>query len=221
MAQTQAHFSFAAMLGAVYGLAGAFLLEVPPETCVLGSVLVVIAGLLPNVDASGGSSSRELAGLLAAISPLIAFELLPKLRDGGVVRIVLVVICCYILTRILVIRFLQKFTSHRGMLHSIPASVVTFELTYLLLWDLKLFDRTYVATGAFVGFFSHLLLDGYGNLDLMGQAMGKAAKKQPALKFFGNSMLGNFAWYGTAAVLGWFVLRDMYPALRIYAGVKY
>lgn len=144
-------------------------MDVKPELVVLASVLVTVAGLLPNIDAAGGPSSRELAGLLSAVSPLIVLELYPVVKTGGVARIALVVICCYILD---------------PHCHHAPASEMDgapwndsqhssinhhLRTCPLLFYDLHWFDRAYVAAGAFVGYFSHLLLDGYGNLDLVGK----------------------------------------------------
>lgn len=221
MAQYQSHISFSIILAIAYAVLGIFYLNVYPEHVVLASVIVVIAGMLPNVDSSGGTVERELAGFIAAISPLVAIELYPHLKDGGIARIALVVICCYLLTRMVLVRSLQKYTVHRGMVHSVPAAIITFQLAYLLFWDLFWKDRVYIAFAAFLGFFSHLMLDAYGNVDIVGKAMGKAERKKPVLKFGAGSFGSTLAVYACVAILAWFILRDFYPRFRVLTEVRY
>ena len=214
MAEQQTHISFSIALAAAYAAAGIFVFGVFPELVVLASVIVVVAGILPDVDSGKGPPAREFGGLLAAVSPLLIFEFYPELRAGGVARITLVVVCSYLLTRIVVVRGLQKFTHHRGILHSIPAAIITFELTYLLFWDVFWYDRLYLASAAFVGFMSHLLLDAYTNLDLVGKAMGSGSKKPAALSLRGDTIPGTLAVYAGMLVLGYYVAVDFYPGLE-------
>ena len=221
MAQPTSHFSFSTLLGIGYALFGVYVLNIQPELAVLAALAVMIGGVLPNVDASDSPPAKEFGGFLAALAPIILMELYPSLKLGGTARIALVVICSYLITKLVVQRFLTSFTVHRGMLHSIPAAIVTFELVYLLFWDMATFIRLYIAAGAFLGFIMHLIVDATGNIDFWGRAMGNSTRKPAALKLAGPSWGGNFAWYGTALVLGWMVLKDFYPQLGIYAGVKY
>lgn len=213
--------SFSVFLGIVYALFGLAFLSLPGELALLASVICVFSGILPDIDATGGVPEREAAGLLAAVAPIFIFELFPGLRDDGISRIALVVIGSYLVTRMIVIRGLQKFTVHRGLVHSIPAAIIAFELAYLMFWDLVWSDRLYIAGAAFVGFFSHLALDGYSNLDLLGKAMGNSQKRPAALKLFGDSWGSTAFLYSIVAVLGWFVARDLNPDLRLVAGIHY
>jgi membrane-bound metal-dependent hydrolase YbcI (DUF457 family) len=222
MAKEQSHFSFSMGLAVLYALCGVFILNMPAEVVLLSSVILVIAGMLPNIDESQSGSAQEFGGLLAAISPLILFQFFPSFRGGGITRVALVVICCYLLSRILIVRLLQGMTTHRGALHSIPAAIVTFEAVFLLFWDLSLRPRLYLSIAAFLGFFVHLLMDAYTNIDLVGRAMGRGVQKRPgALKLGGASLSSTLAVYACAMVLGWFVVKDVYPGFHFVAGVKY
>ena len=221
MAKEQSHFSISIGLAVIYVLAGVVLLALKPEVLLLASVIVVIAGMLPNIDEGNSGSAHEFGGLLAAVSPLIFLQFFPRFQDGGITRLVLVVVCCYILSRIVIARVFQKVLIHRGMLHSIPAAIVTFEVVYLLFWDLGQRDRLYLAFAALLGFTMHLIMDAYTNLDLVGRAMGRGVQKQPgALKLKGNTWGATFAVYTCMFVLGWFVMKDLYPGFRLVAGVK-
>lgn len=213
MADYQGHISFSTFVAIGYALLGVYVLGIYPEYILLASVLVVITGMLPNVDAAGGAPARELGGLLAAITPLVVLSQFPSLEAGGIARIALVVIASYLLTRILVVRLLEKITVHRGVFHSVPAAIIVFEIVYLLFWDLYLLDRLFIAAAAFIGFFSHLLLDAYGNLDIVGTALGKPKKKARVIKFGGSTWGATIALYSCVLFLGYFVARDFYPGL--------
>ena len=211
MAQYQSHVTFSTILSAVYVAAGVMLFGIYTEQALLAGVILVFAGLLPNVDSGHSESTREFGALLAAVVPIVLLEFIPGLKDGGVSRLALILIGCYLFTRIIVVRMLQSMTVTRGMLHSIPAAIITSEVVYLFFFDLFWKDRLYVAAAALIGFSSHLLLDGYGNLDLIGKAYGKSQKQTAALKIKAETAGSTIAAYLSIAVLGYFVMKDLYP----------
>jgi hypothetical protein len=187
MGQYKNYITFSVLLGITYAVGGHYLFRVQPEIGLLASVVILIAGLLPEIDAGPGPANRELGGLLAAIAPLVLIELFPRFAMGGTSRIALVVICCYIVTRIIVSRLLIKITAPKGIIHSIPAAVLTFEVVYLLFGDLYRGDRLFVATAALVGYLGHLTVDAYSSLDLLGKAIGDSKKGASYFKFTGKT----------------------------------
>jgi membrane-bound metal-dependent hydrolase YbcI (DUF457 family) len=221
MAVQQSHMSFSLLLAVLYALFGLLFLAIDPERVLLASIIVVLAGMLPDIDGGVEAPARELGGLLAAVLPLLLLEYFPSVKAGGVARIALIVVCGYLLTRISVVRVLQKFTAHRGMIHSLPAAIITAELTYLLFFDLRMIDKVYISMAAFAGFFAHLLLDAYTNLDLIGRAMGQQKKQPSALKLFGSSARTAFVMYTCMIFLGWLVAKDIYPYLHLQTKVVY
>lgn len=221
MAQPQGHISLSVVLSLTYAAIGILVLDFPPEHIVLASVIIIVAGMLPNVDQGSGNAAREFGTVLAAVSPLVLLQMIPSLGQGGVARVALLVTVCYVFTRLIIVKALQKYAVHRGMFHSIPAAIITFELTYLLFWDVPIRNRLYISTAAFIGFLSHLLLDASGNIDLVGRATGKAQPKTPVLKLLGATWKSTLTVYSCVAVLGWFIAQDFYPNLGIYAGLKY
>lgn len=214
MAQYQSHVTFSTILSAVYVAAGVLLFGIYVEQALLAGVILVFAGLLPNVDSGHTESTREFGALLATVVPILLIEFIPGIKDGGISRLALVIITVYLFTRIVVVRMLQSMTATRGMLHSIPAAIITTEIVYLFFFDLFWKDRLYVACAAFVGFASHLLLDGYGNLDLIGRAYGKSERKPAVLKFKASTMGSTLATYLSIVVLGYFVMKDLYPHIE-------
>lgn len=218
MARHQSHFALSTLLGIGYAGAGIVLFHTHPEYALLASVIVVVAGILPNIDNGPTSApAQEFVAFLAALVPLTLVESYPSLKAGGVARIALVVLCSYLATKWLFSRLVFRFTTNRGMLHSIPAAIITFEIVYLIFWDLMWQDRLYLGTAALIGFCGHLLLDATSNFEFVGTG----TKKPPVLKLRGKSWTATTAMYTTALVLGWLVAQDIYPKLKLFAGIAY
>ena len=217
MAQLQAHVTFSALTAVGYASAGVVIFGVSTEISILAAIILLIAGLLPDIDGGAGIPARELGGLIAAVAPIAVLRNFPEVHAGGMVRISLVVIASYFLTRLIVVRFLQKATVHRGMIHSVPAAIICGELVYLLYRDVFWYDRMYLAVGAFLGFLSHLLLDAYHNFDLLGKVLGSSEKKPGAMKVIGPTFGLTCILYTGVAVLGWYIAKDFYPNLKLYA----
>ena len=114
MASHRGHITFSTAIAAGYAYAGMEHYDINPEYVLLASVIIVIAGMLPDIDAGASGPSRELGGLLAAVSPIFALEYYPDLKTGGVTRIALVVIGCYLFTRVFVVRGLKSLQSTGG-----------------------------------------------------------------------------------------------------------
>lgn len=216
MAESQNHFILSAVSGIGWGAFGIYS-GIDPEISVLAAVVFTISGILPNVDEGKGSTAQELAGLLAAISPLILLVMFPVLREGPA-RIALVVIISYVLTRAAISSSLQKYFTHRGSMHSIPAAIIVAESVYLLFPSLTKEQRIFLSAAALLGFLSHLMVDAYGNVDLMGKP--GASRKAPVLKLGAGTGGRTIAMYCFMCLLGYFVVKDVYPHIRINPGLQ-
>lgn len=221
MAKLQSHFTLTTAVAIAYAAVGVSGLHIPLDTVLLGSVIFVIGGALPNVDEGNGPSAREFGGILAAVSPLMLFSLFPSMQRHGVSQVALISVFTYVVCRVVIARGLQNYTVHRGVFHSLPAAVLTFEAIYLIFLGLPFLERFYLAFGGFAGFLTHLIHDAYGNLDLVGRAMGKGERKPRVLKLGGNTWGSTVAVYSCVFFLAWFIVRDFYPNFHFVAGVKY
>ena len=218
MAQQRSHLTVSAVCAVAYSGLGMILWRIGIDLVLLAAILVVVAGLLPNVD--GGPSSESgsrLIGFLGAVAPLLVISIFPEFKTASIARLALVVIISFFIAQYISTWILGSFFQRRGLLHSIPASIIIFEIGYLIFWDLPPSRRLYLGGAAFVGFASHLILDAMMNVDLIGNK----EKKTPVLKIAGSTWKTNLALYSTLLVLGWFVLKDISPGLRIYGGVNY
>ncbi len=222
MAKLENHFSLSTGAAVIYAMMGALLLDLGGEVVFLASVLLIMAGVLPNVDQAEDKSAQELTGLLAALVPLLILNYSPSLQSGKVTTLALIIILSYFISRYFFNSLLTNYTSHRGALHSIPAAIITFEIVFLIFKDLPIAERLYLGGAAFSGFFSHLLIDAYTNLDLLNRATGKGVAQKPAvLKLWTNNVGSTLGLYSTMTILAYFVAKDIAPNFKLFAGVQY
>ena len=221
MAAQQNHVSFSFVIALAYSLIGVLVFDMSLERVVLAAVVIMLAGLLPNIDGGTEPPAKELGGILSSALPVFLIYKFPKLNQEGSGRITLVVVGCYFATRFIVSRVLQKFTFRRGMIHSVPAAIILGELTYFAYYSLVSRERVFIAIAAFAGFMSHLFLDGYGNFDLVSQVSGKAPKKQSCVKFLAPSFTHTAIIWTIAVWLGWIIAKDFYPNLGARTPIVY
>jgi membrane-bound metal-dependent hydrolase YbcI (DUF457 family) len=218
MAQPRSHLTVSTFCALAYCGIGIVLWGIGIDLVLLAAILVVIGGMLPNVDSGPGSEpGKKLIGFVGALAPLIIISAFPEFRSASIARLALLVIISFFVAQHVSSWILGSFFTHRGLLHSIPAAIIIFEVGYLIFFDLPPSRRLYLGGAAFVGFASHLILDAMLNVDLVGNK----EKKTPVLKLAGPSWQSTFALYSTLLVLGWFVLKDLSPGLKIYGGVNY
>ena len=221
MAQYQSHISFSTFFGIAYGLAGFYFFGFSLELVLLAAIIAIVTGMLPNVDAGSEAPAHQLAGLVAAMVPILIFKHYPSVTAGGISRMTLVFVISYLATRVVVVRFLQAVAVHRGMFHSLPALIIAFEVVFLMFWDLFWDERLFLALAGFMGYYIHLLMDAYGNVDLVGSAMGKSEKKLPVFKVASDKLMATLVAWALVVILGYFVFKEFFPNFRIFAGVTY
>jgi hypothetical protein len=142
------HITGSAVAGAAYAVAAWQIGGMPPSTCILGGVLCVLAGMLPDLDSGEEDSLRESVGFAAAVVPLLMIH---RLQQAGLSleAIVLAGAGLYLAVRYGAAWLLSKYSDQRGMLHSLPAAAVAGQVATLLIeadrFEPGQFDR---ATGA-------------------------------------------------------------------------
>lgn len=191
-----------------------FFLRLPEELCLLGGVVAFVASILPDIDSDSDNTGKEIGLIIAAVLPLVVLEFIPSFKNGGVTRYALLVVFSYLITKFIFTQFALKVVSYRGIMHSIPAAIITFDLTYLLFSDLHTFERLFISISALIGFSSHLIYEACSNLDLFNQAIGKGGKDKPVLKLTGASQSSTAIAYVLVCGLTYVVFQDLFPALE-------
>ena len=80
MAKRESHFSISVLLAIAYCAFGASL-GAHAELIALAGLLVVICGMLPNVDEGSGLTTDDFSGLLSAIIPFVIIEHFPDRKS--------------------------------------------------------------------------------------------------------------------------------------------
>jgi membrane-bound metal-dependent hydrolase YbcI (DUF457 family) len=213
MASYRGHLMFSAPLGAAYGA----LLLTRPEfdwgLVVLGATLTTVGGLLPDLDSDSSVPSREMFGMLSALTAVILVRPISQM-DFSVEQTLGIAILGYFLMRYGGAWVFRYLTVHRGMFHSIPASLVAGLGLYLVYpsGDFRL--KLYLAGGVTLGYLSHLILDEIYAFDFNGLAIKPNQFAGTALKFGSASWLATLFTYALLFSGGYLAFYDVPPKAR-------
>ncbi|QQS53935.1 MAG: metal-dependent hydrolase [Candidatus Competibacteraceae bacterium] len=174
MANFNTHLMGAAVVSGVTATALVMTGMFPHQAVIGYFVLGVIGGLLPDIDSPHSIPVRIAFMALAVITGFLlvfAFG-----RRYSLVELLALWLGCFLLLRYGVFVLLDRLTVHRGLIHSIPASI-GFGLTTTLI-AYYAFNASVIHAwlcGAFVtlGFIVHLLLDEFYSVDLFGKKLLK------------------------------------------------
>jgi membrane-bound metal-dependent hydrolase YbcI (DUF457 family) len=157
MADFKTHIAVSTLVGVGYGTAGYFLGDLPPPTCALAGGLCAVSGMMPDMDSGPGVPLRESMALAAAIVPMM---LLDRFRAMGLSHesMILSAALVYLLIRFGMAELLRRWTTHRGMFHSLPAAAIAGQLAFLLASG-SVSLRIYKAGAVVLGYLIHLALD--------------------------------------------------------------
>jgi hypothetical protein len=218
MADERSHISWSFMLGMFYCGLGAVAYDITPEITILGFILVVIGGIIPNIDSSDAGWTGELPGLFGALVPIIFLQSFPHLATNSV-RIALTLFFGFALSRWVFSYLTKEVFLNRGALHSIPAVILFFEIAYLLFPDISWKLRTFLGGALAIGAFSHLLIDSFTNLSIVQKTVKPKGHSGSVLKFSSSDARGTWALYLGILTLGWFVAKDFKPNLSVRSPV--
>lgn len=205
MADFNTHLMGAAV---VSGLAATVLVMtgIAPHQAVIGYfALGVIGGLLPDIDSATSIPVRIAFNVLAVVAGFLLVFTFGA--HYSLLELIILWLGCYFGIRHGLRKLFIRFTTHRGLIHSIPAGVgfglATIAMAYYG------FNATAVHAwlcGAFVilGFLVHLLLDEFYSVNLYGKQLLKSSFGTAFCLGNLNQPLGTVALY--AAVIGLFLL---------------
>ncbi len=154
----------------------------------------VIGGILPDIDLHYSYPSRiifSLLGILFSFLWIFSAE-----NDLSIVELWLAGLGIYLIVRYPVWKAFNKFTVHRGVLHSIIMAVLVGLLTVLLcfyVFTRPPFVAWFIGLFVFLGFILHLLLDEIYSVDFMGhrlkRSFGTALKLYDTKRLQGNILI--------------------------------
>lgn len=166
------------------------------------SFLCAFASLLPDADCDTGRPRRIILDTLAIIVPtiltLICLDGLP------VEERFFVMLIAFFCIRYPVAFLFAKFTTHRGIFHSIPFAIICAELAFILFAASPVHLRWCYAGAVLLGYCMHLAIDETWAAGFFG--LGAKRSFGTALKFRTNSLRVTVATYALMLLLGLAVL---------------
>jgi len=206
MADFKTHIATSGLLGVGYGTAAGYFYGVPVTTCVLAGGLCGVSGMLPDLDSGPGRPLRESMALAAAVVPMMLLERFQQMGLSGEM-IVLAGAGVYLLIRFGVAELLRRYTTHRGMFHSLPAALIAGELAFLLSsGDTSL--RIYKAGAVVLGYVSHLVLDELYSIEWYRGRMRFKRSFGTGLKVLSDRWWPTVSTYAKLALLTWIIVQE-------------
>jgi membrane-bound metal-dependent hydrolase YbcI (DUF457 family) len=201
MAGYKTHITVSGALGVGYGVAGVMVAGFTPVEGALAGVLTWFSGMLPDLDSASGRPVREVFSLLAAFAPFAMMGHLMEWSHNSYEMTTLLAVLLYVGIRYGGQAVLNRTAVHRGMFHSIPAMLITAEIAFLGFRSSTLGVKLMMASGAALGFFSHLVLDEIYAVEWSGVHVRLNKFAGSAVKFVGNRFMPNVITYSLLMVL--------------------
>lgn len=199
MANFQTHFNVASFVSAV-GAGTMYysgLVDKPEATLLFAGG--IIGGILPDIDSDNSTPTKIMQYIFAnLISFFVLFKYIGLYPIGN---LILIWIVSFIAT-LGVFHIFNKFTSHRGMFHSIPAGLVfwfSFSLLFYYVFHYNYLISWYFGMFVFFGYLTHLVLDEIYSVDISGARIKKSFGT--AFKFFNKDYKTVAIFYLLAGVL--------------------
>lgn len=205
MADFKTHITFSSALGVAYGAVGTIWFGIPLQHGIVAGALCGVAGMLPDLDSDSGVPIRETLCFVSVVAPML---MLRRFEQMGMSpeTMVLVSGLIYVAIRFGAGYIFKRYTTHRGMWHSIPAALIAGGVTYLLALSPELGIRLFKSWAVVLGFLSHLFLDEVYSVDLRGRRVKRSLGT--AMKWYGDNRWANFATYAKLALVSLIILGD-------------
>jgi membrane-bound metal-dependent hydrolase YbcI (DUF457 family) len=212
MAMFREHISVGAIVAAaVVAVVYFYALVTDPLMLAILFAVTTIASFSPDLDSDSGLPFHLIFGTFTVFCGGVA--LYGVLQDGAESWYALAGVPALVLLFVwfIVGGVFRRYTTHRGMMHSIPAAVI-LALTGLLMVRYlghSEVEAAVFAVGVFAGFLSHLVLDEvYSIVDLEGIPFTPKRSLGTALKFLSSSTSLNVCTYTILAALTYLALQD-------------
>jgi membrane-bound metal-dependent hydrolase YbcI (DUF457 family) len=207
MAGFKTHITTSTVVGIGYGIAGHYMLELSPPTCLLAGGLCSVSGMLPDLDSASGIPARETIAFAAAIIPMLLAE---RMESMGIPRETMAVVAggVYLGIRFGIGSILKKFTVHRGMFHSLPAAAIAGLITFLICQSQSLDDRYFKSAAVVLGFMTHLILDEIWSIGFQRGRIYLKSSFGTAIKFRSHHAPADMTAYSILIVLGMIAYQD-------------
>jgi membrane-bound metal-dependent hydrolase YbcI (DUF457 family) len=174
LANFTTHLNVAAFVSGIAAVSVSYTNLSTPKDAFLYFLAGIVGGILPDID---HNNSIPIKILQFFLSNLIAFLIIVRyLGKYPILNILFLWIVSYISVNILFFLF-KKLTTHRGIIHSIPAAFFFFFLVSLISYKyfgLNVLKSYLIGLFVFIGYITHLILDEVYSVDITGRRIKKS-----------------------------------------------
>jgi hypothetical protein len=167
-------------------------------------ILGVVGGMLPDIDSESSIPIRWIFNVLGIVTGF--FLVLYLGSYYSFIELAFLWGACFIVIRYGIFSLFTRFTTHRGLIHSIPAGI-SFSLGTVIfavrVLDVSVLNAWFCGTFLLLGFLTHLTLDELYSVDLRGIRVKRSFGSALSLGSF-HSPLGTGLLYLLTGTLLYF-----------------
>ena len=209
MANFKTHLNVSAFVSGISVATLSYAHLITPKDSLLYFFGGIIGGILPDID---HNKSIPIRIMQIFFTNLIAFLVVFKfMKKYPLLNLLFIWIISYLIVSLLFL-FFKKVTLHRGIIHSIPTSLIVWFLISIIsyrFFNLDIKKSYLLGFFVFIGYITHLVLDEIYSIDITGEKIKKSFGS--ALKLWGNNSVVNFITYSIL-----FILLIMLPQKGIF-----
>jgi len=207
MANFNMHLNTAAVVSGISAAALASVHMIDVKTSFYCFFAGIIGGILPDIDHYNSIPVRIIQFVISnLVAFLVVYNYLGKLKLLEIVALWIGI--CIVFE--IIFFFFKRFTTHRGIIHSIPMGILFGLITILFLHNilhLSVIVSYYVGIFIFIGYLTHLILDEIYSVDVAGNKIKKSFGS--ALKVCSNDTKINLLIYFLIVVLFLFLPKKL------------
>ncbi len=164
----------------------------------------IVGSFLPDMDSDSGLPHKIIFGAYSFIAAAVTYFVLHD-NNMPLIYVITLPIAVFLCIKYAIGPLFKKYTTHRGIFHSIPAIFIAFFATLLIVSFMRyrIMDKFLISLAVACGYFSHLLLDEIYSVNLLaGKSKRKRRKSKKRKKFsiktWINKRFGTKRSFGTA-----------------------
>ena len=159
MAEFKTHLASGLSTGAGMAIVSALYFHLNSLQVFSVAVMGSLGGILPDLDSDTGKPVNFLFGTISVLVPALLLDKVSVYFTPSIEFLVFYFVVSYVFINNVFCELLKKITVHRGIMHSIPFSVLCGELGYLLYLSSGPDMALAVGLAIFIGCINHLMLD--------------------------------------------------------------
>ena len=196
MADFKAHLSSGLLNGASVSGIGYIMKSISPMEAGAVFILGTIGALLPDLDSDTGKPLAFLFQLISVLIPVMLYPYAKLLVTPDMPFLLCYFTLFYLIINYAVCGLLKKMTKHRGIMHSIPFSILCAEIAFLMLHPSGLRLAVFGSFAVFSGCMVHLILDELNSMSIkFGFVVVLKNSSGSALKFFSPYIISTISTY--------------------------